>query len=523
MITDNIIAGTQGATGTTSLQSVNPATQKPLPEKFAVATIADVDAAAIAAYEAWKVYKKTTGDIRASFLRTIADEIEALGDILVHRAMAESGLPENRIKGERGRTCNQLRLFASLAEEGSWVDAIIDEAIPGRQPLPKPDIRKMSIALGPVAVFTASNFPLAFSTAGGDTASALAAGCPVIVKAHPSHLGTNALVAQAITIATKKCQLPEGVFSSLQGGIETGQQLVKHPLIKAVGFTGSYRGGKALFDIANSRPEPIPVYAEMGSNNPIIILPEKLATDYQALADTIAGSVNLGAGQFCTNPGILVVQQSEASALFLQALQASFAQLQAATMLNEGIFNNYNKGKNACINTEGVSLLYAQANGNGDWKGAPAIGLTSAALFLQNKHLQEEVFGPFTLVVSCENKEELMQVAHSFNGQLSATIMGTQEELAAEEALVEILSQKAGRVIFNGVPTGVEVCPAMHHGGPFPSTSNPLFTSVGTDAIKRFARPVSFQNMPDQLLPPALKADNPLNIWRTVNGQKTKV
>ena len=522
MITDNIIAGVQGATGTTSLQSVNPATQKPLPEKFTVATIADVDAAASAAYEAWKVYKRTTGHIRASFLRTIADEIEALGDILVHRAMAESGLPENRIKGERGRTCNQLRLFASLVEEGSWVDAIIDEAIPSRQPLPRPDIRKMSIALGPVAVFTASNFPLAFSTAGGDTASALAAGCPVIVKAHPSHLGTNALVAQAITTAAKKCQLPEGVFSSLQGGVETGQQLVKHPLIKAVGFTGSYKGGKALFDIANRRPEPIPVYAEMGSNNPIFILPEKLATDYQTLADTIAASVNLGAGQFCTNPGILVLQQSEASALFLQALQASFAHLQPATMLNEGIFNNYNKGKTACINTTGVSLLYAQANENGDWKGVPAIGLTSAALFLQNKHLQEEVFGPFTLVVSCENEAEFMQVAQSINGQLSTTIMGTQEELVAEEALVEVLSQKAGRIIFNGVPTGVEVCPAMHHGGPFPSTSNPLFTSVGTDAIKRFARPVSFQNMPDQLLPLALKVDNPLNIWRTVNGQKTK-
>ena len=522
MIIENLIAGNRSAMGTASLQSVNPVTQKSLAEKFSIATATEVNNTVVAAYEAWKIYRKTTGKEKAIFLRTIAANIEDLGDTLIHRAMAESGLTEDRIKGERGRTCKQLCFFADLVEEGSWVDAIIDEAIPNRQPLSRVDIRKMSVALGPVVVFTASNFPLAFSTAGGDTASALAAACPVIVKAHPSHLGTNALVAEAITMAAQQCHLPKGVFSSLQGGIEVGQQLVQHPLVKAVGFTGSYRGGKALFDLANSRLEPIPVYAEMGSNNPVFILPKKLKVDYQTLADTIAASVNLGAGQFCTNPGILVLQKSKAAEAFLQALKLAFAKLQAATMLNEGIFKSYKKGKAACINSKGVSVLFERENQNGEWKGEPSFARVSAAHFLQNKNLQEEVFGPFTLAVICDNEEEVMKVANSLQGQLTATLMGMPEELGNSINLVEILSQKAGRVIFNGVPTGVEVCSAMHHGGPFPSTSNALFTSVGADAIKRFVRPVTFQNMPNALLPAALKAGNPLKIWRTVNGKKTK-
>ncbi|MEM9685802.1 MAG: aldehyde dehydrogenase (NADP(+)) [Bacteroidota bacterium] len=522
MITENLIAGTKSAEGTAFLQSINPATQTPLPEEFSIATTAEVNAAVTAAYEAWNIYKNTTGKERAVFLRAIVSEIEHLGDTLIHRAIAESGLPENRIRGERGRTCNQLQLFANLIEEGSWVDAVIDEAMPDRKPLPRADIRKMSIAIGPVVVLTASNFPLAFSTAGGDTASALAAGCPVVVKAHPSHLGTNALVAEAIATAAHKCNMPMGVFSSLQGGIETGQQLVRHPLVKAVGFTGSYRGGKALFDLANSRPEPIPVYAEMGSNNPIFILEEKLKTDYEDLAITIANSVNLGAGQFCTNPGILVLQKSEAVTAFLQALESTFAQLPSAIMLNEGIFNAYNKGKEACVTSTGVAVVSERKNVKGDWKGEPAVASVAAKHFLQHKNLQEEVFGPFTLAVLCDDAKEVMEVAMKLQGQLTATIIATAEELENSTALVEILSQKAGRVIFNGVPTGVEVCPAMHHGGPFPSTSNALFTSVGTDAIKRFVRPVTFQNMPDAVLPSALKAANPLHIWRTVNGEKTK-
>ena len=521
-MTDNLIAGVSSAEGTDVLQTVNPATQTSLPEHFSIATNKEVNAAATSAHEAWKIYKRTPGTEKARLLRTIADEIEQLGDILVDRVMAESGLPEGRVKGERGRTCNQLRLFADLVEEGSWVEATIDEAIPERQPFARADIRKMLLALGPVVVFTASNFPLAFSTAGGDTASALAAGCPVIVKAHPSHLGTNALIAQAISRAIEKCNLPKGIFSSLQGGIETGQQLVQHPLVKAVGFTGSYRGGKALFDLANSRPEPIPVYAEMGSNNPVFILQEKLKSDYEAIATTIANSVNLGAGQFCTNPGILVLQKSEATTAFLGALKSAFGKLKAATMLNEGIFNAFEKGKMACVNAKGVELLIEGNKDNGAWKGNPSFASVSARDFIENKLLQEEVFGPFTLAVIADSDQEIMEVANHLQGQLTATIMGSEEELNQGEDLVDALSQKAGRVIFNGVPTGVEVCPAMHHGGPFPATSNSIFTSVGTDAIKRFTRPVAFQNMPEALLPTELKSGNPLNIWRTVNGEKSR-
>ncbi len=522
MTTENIIAERRSAKRTESLQAVNPTTKAQLPDLFPVATEEEIDASVAAAHKAWKTYKQTTGKEKARFLRTIAKEIEQLGDVLINRAMAESGLPEGRIIGERGRTCNQLRLFADLVEEGSWVDATIDEAMPDRQPLARADIRKMLVALGPVAVFTASNFPLAFSTAGGDTASALAAGCTVVVKAHPSHLGTNALVATAITRAAEQCNLPEGVFSTLVGGIETGQQLVKHPLIKAVGFTGSFRGGKALFDLVNSRPEPIPVYAEMGSNNPIFILQEKLKTEQEDLATMIAGSVNLGAGQFCTNPGLLVLQKSDTTTAFLQALKDAFATLQSATMLNEGIFESYQKGKAACIAAEGVSLVFSGENPSSDWKGEPGFATVSGKRFLQNNHLQEEIFGPFTLAVLCEDAIEVNAIAQHLQGQLTATIMGTTEELANSTALIELLSQKAGRVIFNGVPTGVEVCTAMHHGGPFPASSNALFTSVGTDAIKRFVRPVAFQDMPEMLLPKELKTENPLDIWRTVNGEKRR-
>ena len=504
------------------LQSVNPATKEILAGVFPIATSTEINTAVSSAYEAWKIYKNVSGKDKAIFLKTIADEIESLGDTLVHRAMAESGLPEGRIKGERGRTCNQLRLFADFVEEGSWVNAVIDEAIPDRQPLPRVDIRRVSIAMGPVGVFTTSNFPLAFSTAGGDTASALAAGCPVIVKAHPSHLGTNQLVVKAIATAVEKCNLPKGVFSSLVGGVETGQQLVKHPLIKAIGFTGSYNGGRALFDLANGRPEPIPVYAEMGSNNPIFILPEKLKSAYVDLATTIAHSVNLGAGQFCTNPGILVIQKNEASTQFLEKLKTTFSELQSATMLNEGIYESYNVGKKHCVNASGVSLLFESENGNDEWKGSPTLATVSASHFLENKKLQEEVFGPFTLVVICEGESELSAVANNLQGQLTATLMATKGELESNSELVDILSQKVGRVIFNGVPTGVEVCHAMHHGGPFPSTLNGKYTSVGTDAIHRFVRPVAFQNMPDALLPNELKSNNPLGIWRTINGEKRR-
>ena len=504
------------------LEAINPSTQKKLPGNFSIATIDEIDAKVRTAFKAWKLYKKTAGKEKAVFLRTIAQEIENLGAELIKRAMAESGLPQGRLEGERGRTCNQLRLFADLVEEGSWVNAVIDEAISDRQPFPKADIRKTSMTLGPVAVFTASNFPLAFSTAGGDTASALAAGCPVIVKAHPAHLGTNALVAEAIKKAITKCNLPKGVFSSLQGTIETGQALVKHPLIKAVGFTGSHRGGKALFDLANSRPEPIPVYAEMGSINPIFILPKKLKADVAALATQLAASINLGAGQFCTNPGLLVVEKGDDAIQFLQALKSEFAKQAGAFMLNENIYKAYERNKSACLQTEGVALNTELGTITEDWKGTPAFATVAAKDFLQHNHLQEEVFGPFSLVVICDDEGERIKVAESLNGQLTATLMGEEEELKEVITFVELLTQRAGRVIFNNVPTGVEVCPAMHHGGPFPATSNSLYTSVGTDAIRRFVRPIAFQNTPDFLLPPELQSGNPLKIWRMVNGKRVK-
>jgi NADP-dependent aldehyde dehydrogenase len=385
--------------------------------------------------------------------------------------------------------------------------------------MPRADLRKMLVSIGPVAVFTASNFPLAFSTAGGDTAAALAAGCPVIVKAHPSHLGTNALVAEAIKSAADKCGLPAGVFTSVQGGNETGKTLVLHSQIKAVGFTGSHRGGMALTALANSRPEPIPVYAEMGSNNPIFLLPEKVAASAEALATTIAGSINLGAGQFCTNPGILVIQKSAQADRFIAAFSDAMAGSSAATMLNEGIFQAYGNGVAAIADVQGVDLAFQANIAPENWEAAPAFAQTSAQNFLKESALQQEVFGPFTLIVVCENAWEMFLVVEGLAGQLTATIMGTENELAQAGDLLNVLSQKAGRVICNSVPTGVEVCAAMHHGGPYPATTNALFTSVGTDAVKRFARPVTFQDIPDVLLPPALQAGNPLEISRIVNGQ----
>ncbi len=514
----NYIAGSISTKGSEVLQSTNPSTQQIIEEKFLIASELEMNVAVKQAYTAWNIYKHWNGRNRGKFLRSIAEEIENIGDALIFKAMEESGLPEGRIRGERGRTCNQLRLFASLVEEGHWVNATIDEALPERQPLPRVDLRKMELAVGPVVVFGASNFPLAFSTAGGDTASAFAAGCPVIVKAHPSHLGTNMLVSKAINIASQKCGLPLGIYSSVVGSIKEGQYLVGHPMIKAVGFTGSFRGGRALMDIACNRTEPIPVYAEMGSVNPVFIFPSKIEHDVETLSDTIAGSVNLGAGQFCTNPGIIVVQKGSNISELKSALEKSFASLTASTMLNEGIFNHYNKGVASLSDRKEIDLLH-QGTSEG-WKGRPAVGMISAKKFTMDDQLQDEIFGPFTLVVVADNLEEMESVASHFKGQLTATVMGSTDEFTAAVSLIDVLTQKVGRLIFNGVPTGVEVSHAMHHGGPYPSSSNGRFTSVGTDAIYRFTRPVTYQNAPDSLLPDALKRDNPLKIKRTVNGTR---
>ena len=524
MNTNNRIGYAEGHAGTETLRSVDPQRQVDLAGEFVVATASETEAAVGKAHQAWKTYRKVPGSKRAEFLRAIAAEIEALGDTLVQRAMQESGLPKGRIEGERGRTCGQLRLFAQIAEEGSWVEAVIDEALPDRKPLPRVDIRNMLQALGPIVVFTASNFPLAFSTAGGDTASALAAGCPVIVKAHPAHLGTNALVSEAILRAARKLDMPDGVFSSLQdGGYTIGTQLVQHPLVKGVAFTGSQQGGLALHRAAMSREEPIPVFAEMGSVNPIFLLPERVSENPANLATQIAGSVNLGAGQFCTNPGLLVVQEDAQTPALIKGLQTAFGELSPSTMLHKGIHKNYVHKKTELLAEQGVQLEFAKsADDETVWQGLPAVGSTDATTFIQNPKLHEEVFGPFTLLVKCQNQAEMEQVAHQLEGQLTATLMGESAELGAYAPLIDTLEEKVGRLIYNGLPTGVEVGYAMQHGGPFPATTDPRFTSVGAGAIKRFARPIAIQNAPDALLPPELQAANPLGIMRKLNGEYKK-
>ena len=521
MITKNIIAGSESAKGADTLTATNPATQQQLEGQFAIATIDEIDEAVTAAYGAWHEYKNTSGATKAVLLRAIADNIEAAGDALVDRAMAESGLPAARIKGERGRTCGQLRLFATVVEEGSWVRATIDTAQPDRKPMARVDIRKMEQALGPVAVFGASNFPLAFSTAGGDTASALAAGCPVVVKGHPSHLGTHAIVSAAITKAVKDCGLPAGVFSAVTGGIPVGAHLVKHPLIKAVGFTGSLGGGNGIMKACQERAEPIPVYAEMGSINPIFLMPSKLEGDTGSLASTLANSVNMGVGQFCTNPGILVVTPSPQQQSFIEQLGEAFEQLQPYTMLNEGIYNNFEAKKAELLSVTKVKAVCQQAAGQA-WSGYPALATTTAAEFVANPTLHKEVFGPFSMAVICSSTDEVLAVANALEGQLTSTIMGSESEVTEHRQLVDVLREKAGRVIFNGVPTGVEVGYAMHHGGPYPSASSPKYTSVGTDAILRFVRPICLQNAPQAILPTELQDGNPLGIWRLVDGEMTR-
>lgn len=521
MNTKSIIAGEVIGLGKDIQYAINPKTKEKLEGEFASATENEIILAAESAHLAWQIFKNTSGATKAKLLRTIAENIENLGDTLVHRAMAESGLPEGRIKGERGRTCGQLRMFATLVEEGSWVRATIDTAMPERKPMARVDIRKMYQSIGPVAIFGASNFPLAFSTAGGDTASALASGCPVVVKGHPSHLGTHALVSQAISEAVQSCDLPEGTFSAINGGISQGSQLVKHPRIMAVGFTGSLRGGNAIMRATYEREEPIPVYAEMGSINPIFILPSKLDGNHEALASQLSNSINMGVGQFCTNPGIVVVPPSDHQEKFLEQYAKSFEELKEHTMLNEGIYNNYESTKNNLLVNEEVQSMCGKTSDD-SWSAQPALARTSAQSFISNPNLHQEVFGPFSMAIMCKSIEEMNAVAQCIEGQLTATVMGADEEISKHNDIVDVLREKVGRVVFNGVPTGVEVGHAMHHGGPYPSASSSKYTSVGTDAIIRFVRPICLQNAPQSILPEALQDSNPLNIWRMVNGEQTR-
>ncbi|HMF72332.1 MAG TPA: aldehyde dehydrogenase (NADP(+)) [Flavitalea sp.] len=494
--------------------------QEYLPEEFALATDEEVEATIRKAVTAFEVYKKIPSKTRALFLDTIADEILAIGDPLIQRTMLETGLPEARLTGERGRTINQLKMFAALLREGSWVEAVIDTAKPERKPLAAPDLRKMLLPVGPVVVFGASNFPFAFSTAGGDTASALAAGCPVIVKAHSSHLGTNALVAAAIDTAAKKTGMPDGVFSYLIGeGGKLGQVLAKHPAIKAIGFTGSFYAGMALYKTATSgRDVPIPVYAEMSSINPVLILPQKIAESREKTAAQLAGSITLGVGQFCTNPGLLFVIDSDETADLIAQLTSALSAVPEATMLNKTICKSYYTGRENIIKADGVRTLLLGKDASDSFKGSVTLLEVRATDFISNPELQNEMFGPASMIVKCSDHNELLQTLHSLHGQLTGTVFATNADIKQFDDCIDVLTGKVGRMIFNNVPTGVEVGQAMIHGGPFPATTDARSTSVGAEAIKRFVRPVCFQDCPDEFLPDALKQDNPLRIMRKVDG-----
>jgi NADP-dependent aldehyde dehydrogenase len=509
------------AKGNQTFQAFSPALNSFLEDKFSLATETELEYVLQLANKAFTTYRDVPAVKRAEFLDAIAEEIMALGDVLIERCSAETALPAARIAGERARTCNQLKMFAQLLRDGWWVDARIDTAQPQRQPLPKPGVRRMLIPIGPVAVFGASNFPLAFSTAGGDTASALAAGCPVVVKAHSSHPGTNELVSSAIIKAAKSTGMPDGVFSSLYLSHGDVIKLVQHPAIKAVGFTGSRDIGMLLFHAAVGRFEPIPVYAEMSAVNPLILMEGALQSKGEKIAKDLAGSITLGVGQFCTNPGLVLTIENDASKKFLQLLANEIAATTPASMLNRNICRAYNEGVKTRQSKAQVLATASKGANNEKHEAQPVVHTVDAASFLAARELSEEIFGPASLVVLCKDETELQSVLQSLEGQLTATVHATEADEKAIAPVVGIITQKAGRVIYGGYPTGVEVCHSMQHGGPFPSTSDGRSTSVGTAAIYRFVRPVAFQDFPDHLLPEALRNDNPLNILRLVDSEWT--
>jgi alpha-ketoglutaric semialdehyde dehydrogenase len=518
----HIIGANLAASGTQTFRAFDPVKNEAIAPDFFEGTQTDVDEAAQLAKSDFDKVRNIKNSQRANFLNTIAEEILALDEELVKRTVTETGLPEARIISERGRTINQLKLFAEVVSDGSWIEARIDTPKPDRKPIPKPDIRMLNIAIGPVAVFGASNFPLAFSVAGGDTASALAAGCPVIVKGHPAHPGTSELVGKAVQAAVRKNNMPEGTFSLIQGsGTVVGEALVKHPGIKAVGFTGSFRGGKALFDLAMSRPEPIPFYAEMGSTNPIFLLPGVLKERGSNIAQDFVDSVTLGVGQFCTNPGLVFGLNNRDFENFISVASETMEAKGLGTMLHHGIKSAYDKGIEELTSFTGVELLIDKKSNKTTCDGIPRLLRTTGKTFAQHPRLEEEVFGPSSLLISCESVNELLIIAENLKGQLTATVHGTEEDLKGYKNLITILERKVGRIIFNGFPTGVEVCHSMNHGGPFPATTDCRTTSVGTAAIKRFLRPVCYQNFPQQGLPEEIKNVNKAQIWRLIDGKMT--
>lgn len=519
-LTGNMLIGQHSIPGTrTAIRAINPATDAALEPAYPGGSTEQVAQACALAWSAFDNYRETSLAARAEFLETIASEIEALGDELIERAVAETGLPHARIQGERGRTCQQLRTFARTVRAGEWLDVRVDGAQPGRQPLPRADLRQRQVPLGPVAVFGASNFPLAFSVAGGDTASALAAGCPVIVKAHGAHPGTSELVGRALARAVKQCGLPEGVFSLLYGsGREVGIALVSDPRIKAVGFTGSQSGGIALCQAAQARPEPIPVYAEMSAINPVYLFPGALKARGEALAQGFVASLTQGAGQFCTNPGLVIAVQGPELQQFVSLASDLLQRSPAQTMLTPGIFQAYEAGVSALA--EHAHCLACGLPAQGPNQCQAQLFTTHAQDFLTNPHLQAEVFGAASLLVQCADNAQMRQVTEHLEGQLTATLHLDEGDVEQARALLPALERKAGRLLVNGWPTGVEVCDAMVHGGPFPATSDSRSTSVGTAAILRFLRPVCYQDFPDRLLPDALKQGNPLRLRRLLDGQR---
>jgi NADP-dependent aldehyde dehydrogenase len=503
----SILIGARDVRRDTEFRAVEAASGAELPQAFCEATADDVAATCALAEAATGVFGAMHPAARAAFLDAVASAIEAIGDILIETAMRETGLPRPRLEGERGRATGQLRMFAAEVREGRWLDAVVDSALPERIP-PRADLRRMNVPLGPVAVFGASNFPLAFSVAGGDTAAAFAAGCPVVVKGHPAHPGTGELVARAIRSAVQTSGLPEGVFSYLPGRANAlGAALVAHPSVKAVGFTGSRSGGLALVEIARQRPEPIPVFAEMSSINPVVLMPAALAARADALGAGFAASLALGAGQFCTNPGLVIALHSTDLDRFVAAASAALGAASPQVMLTPGIRVAY---------AAGVAAL--DQNAAARRVGPGALFETTAERFMVDPSLGVEVFGVSSLVVRCGDLEEMAQVIHALEGQLTATLQIDPDDIADVVPILALLQEKAGRVLANGWPTGVEVAHAMVHGGPFPATSDGRTTSVGTLAMMRFLRPVCYQDMPEALLPPALQAANPWCIPRRVNG-----
>lgn len=517
----SFIAGGRGGKFGAAFHAMNPATGEQLEPPFHEVSVAELDQACAAAGQALEVFGRVSDSVRAGLLRAIAARIEANSEI-VGRGQLETGLPATRLEGERARTCGQLRLFAALLDEGSWVGARIDQPQPDRQPVAKPDVRSMRRPLGPVAIFCASNFPLAFSVAGGDTASALAAGCPVIVKAHHAHPGLSELVAEEVVAAVAACDLPPGVFSLVHGGGRTvGQALVSHPKVQAVGFTGSRAAGQSLMETAAARPQPIPVYAEMSSVNPMFLLPGAIAERGVQIAMGLHASVTLGVGQFCTNPGLVFLPAGSASDEFRAKLVELMRATPSCPMLHQGIHDAYAGGVGrSAANSSVESLVVSDADvGAGKSHAGAALFQTSIDAFVEDNTLTEEIFGPATLLITYERRQELFTAIERLEGQLTASVHAAASEGDDVAKLFAALERKAGRLILNSFPTGVEVCHAMVHGGPYPATSDGRSTSVGTLAIERFTRHVAWQNIPDALLPPALQEANPLGIHRLVDGR----